>query len=121
MVFLDALASAVLTVLKFALWSMAAVLGLAFVTLALALLLIWVLVNRLLGRQPPVSLSARVQGLRQFSATFRSAGFRTSGFGARHSSAQAVTPETSQNRRIPSSGPVEDVQARDLPDDRSRS
>lgn len=121
MAFFDALASAVLTVLKFALWIVAAVLGLAFATLALALLLIWVLVNRLLGRKPPVSLSARVQGLRQFSATFRSSGIRTGGFGGRHSPPQAATPESSQGRRIPSPGPVEDVQVRDLPDERPRS
>lgn len=124
MAFFDALSQLLTTVLRLFLWMAAAVLGLAFVSVALSLVLGWILVNRLLGRQPKVTLSGRFQDLRQFGA-----GFGQSGFGGVFRPRQEPAPTDSStapadsplSRRIPSPGEVQDVQARDLPPDPPRS
>jgi hypothetical protein len=108
--------------LKFAVWVLATLLGLALVSLALAILLGWLLVNRLLGRSPSVTLGGRFQDLRQFGAGFGKSGWRVQTLWPRRAPPQdAGNPEAARAHRIVQGGDVEDVQARELPADRSRS
>ena len=123
MALLNALSQLLASLLRLLLWMAAAVLGLAFISVALSLVLGWVLVNRFLGRQPKVTLSGRFQDLRQFGA-----GFDRSGFGGMFRSRQAPNatpsheqPESPVARRLPTTGEVQDVQARDLPPGPPRS
>lgn len=120
MAWIDALARTVLSVLKFLLWSVAVLAGLAFVSLALALLLVWLVLNRLLGRTPQVTFSGRLQNLRQFEARFRSSAFKT-GRVRPDAAPRTAEGDPPVARRIHPPGPVVDVQARDLPPDRSGS
>lgn len=114
----------VTTTLKLILWMVAALLGLTVVSLGLATLLGWILVNRLLGRKPAVTLGGRFQDLRQFGAGFGASGFRAGTFWPRQGSASgtaAPDAEVPRPRRIGEPGEVEDVPSRDLPADRPRS
>ena len=124
MAFLDALSQLLASVLRLFLWMAAAMLGLAFISVTLSLVLGWILVNRLLGRQPKVTLSGRFQDLRQFGAGLGGSRFgdvfrpRRTPPTADRPAAQADAPLA---RRIPPAGDVQDVQARDLPPDSPRS
>lgn len=117
MAFLDALARLVTTTLRLVLWLAAALLGLVLVSLGLAALLLWVLIQRLRGRPSPVFMSGRFQDLGRFRAAFGRNGFDASVFQRRRPEQPAETPSALTRRGAP--GAVQDVQARDLPTDKS--
>ncbi len=120
MAFLDTLASLVATVLRFFLWSVAALAGLLLISLALSALLAWMLVQRLRGRPSPVSLSARFQDLGRFGAVFGRPGFDPRMFRRRADEASPASPDPAPSAlaRRRAAQAVQDVQARDLPADK---
>ena len=117
---IDTLLRAVRTAFKVLLWLATALLGLAFLGVALAVLLGWLLVQRLRGRSPRVVLAGLgTQGglAGRFSARF---GGRFAHFGT-VVHPQETTEEPSRRApaaplgRRPDTGPVVDVEPRDLP------
>lgn len=118
MSFLDTLARLPGRLIRFTLWLLAGLLGLAVLSLGLGALLVWMLVNRLRGRPMPLQfIKTRFADLRHGGAfgAGPAAGRwwpRTPAAEGGDSPAAGASPLA---RRMGRAGAVEDVQARDLP------
>jgi hypothetical protein len=108
--------------LRLVLWTVAALLSLAMVSVLLVALLSWALVSLALGRKPNLAMRGRFERVRQFSGAFGSARFKAGATWPRQAGPSHETPlrptDAPLSRRISPSEGVVDVEARDLTDKR---
>lgn len=115
------IAAVVRFALRLVLWTVAALVSMAVVSVLVVALLCWALVSLALGRRPNVGLRGRFDRMRQFSGAFGSARFKASASWptrAKPSKAPESKSASPLARRMAPPEAVMDVEVKDLSDKR---